>query len=90
MPTYSIRCSDGNTLKDLTGVDLLHLADQIECLINFKEAWTPIECESGRRVCVTNSANPLWEGSKDDVQPWLDEAAANEEEIAAFIALKSQ
>ena len=90
MPTYSIRCSDGNILKDLTGVDLLLLADVISNLIKSRDAYDSMECDSGRRICVADPGNPEWKDSKEDAESWLAEATAKEKEIAAFLALKAE
>jgi hypothetical protein len=90
MSTYSIRCSDGNVLKDLSGDDLFLLADVISALINSRDACETLECDSGRKICVANHGDPRWKDRKEAAESWLAEATAKENEIAAFLALKGE
>ena len=83
MPTYNIRCSDGNTLKDLTPADLRLLSDIIPVLLEFDHGQA-MKCDSERVLCM----GPTW-NTDTEAEEWMAEAKAKEPEIAAFQALMS-
>ena len=85
MTTYSIRCSDGNTLTDLTERDLCELKDAIYSMQDFGETYELVNCDSGRRISM--AADRICDQEKEGIESWLAEAQGHEAEVRAIVAL---